>query len=93
MSVDIEILYIKDCPGYEPTLVAVNEAVSHAGISANVRSIEALDQNTPGFAGCPTVRINGKDIDSERSATDCCVGLSCRTYSYDGGLKNVPSTR
>ena len=92
MSVAVEILYIKDCPGYEPALVAVNEAIAHTRISAKVRSVEALDADTPGFAGSPTVRINGKDIDSKGAATDCCGGLNCRTYSYDGRLKNVPST-
>jgi hypothetical protein len=76
---DIEVLYIPDCPGYRPTVDAIRQIVAEDHVKATVKAVEVTNPNTPGFNGSPTVRINGKDIESGSIATTC-GGLACRTY-------------
>ena len=75
----IELLYVEDCPGCEPLLARVRELLAERGIDAPIELVrvdsheEALQR---GFAGSPSVRVDGVDVDVERGAGD--YGLTCR---------------
>src|SRR5438105_325628 len=88
-TVKIEVLYIQECPGYRPTLDAIDHIIAENRIEATVTAIEVTDPNTSGFAGSPTVLIDGKDI--QRGALAAACGLACRTYDSDGKFQNTPS--
>jgi hypothetical protein len=84
----IEILFVADCPGYSPTLKAVELLAAEERVSATIVSTEMIDPDVQGFPGSPTVRIDGVDI--EPGVFPIALGLSCRTYLVDGKLQNVP---
>ena len=85
----IEILYIKDCPGFPRTLESVKRIAARYHIEAHITPVEVTDPATAGFRGSPTVRIDGMDIEASAGVASC--GLCCRTYTADSGLSNVPS--
>lgn len=82
----VEILYVAGCPHAQPAREAVECALREAHVRANVQAVLVNEQNagrTAGFAGSPTVLINGRDVEPAQSA-----GLSCRIYA---GGKGYPS--
>ena len=90
----IEILYFAGCPNHPPTVGRVLEALQLEGISAKVFEVEVKDAATAGvtgFLGSPSVRIDGRDVETAaRSAKT--FGLTCRTYVEDdcrGGLPPI----
>ena len=85
----IEILYILDCPGLQPTLDAISRIIREHKVAATLTAVEIADHNAIGFRGSPTVRIDGKDIEDAPESSDC--GLTCRTYLQAGKLSNCPS--
>jgi hypothetical protein len=86
---NIEIFYIQDCPGYGPTLEAINQIIADERIAAAVTPIEVKVAIVDGFLGSPTVRINGRDIEDVPLVSAC--GLACRSYTSDGKRRNAPS--
>ena len=88
MGLDIEILYIEDCPGFLVALAAVQDIVASIGYRAEIRTTLISDAHRSSFAGSPTVLVNGKDIDSQTHGG--CCGLTCRTYFDKGNLRNAP---
>ncbi len=89
----IEILYVPDCPHYEPAVQGIREALRQEDLTANISHIEVRDQATAeaiGFLGSPTIRINGMDVEpAARMAGE--FGMCCRTYTAPGGRKGTPS--
>src|SRR4051794_6267695 len=88
MKLNIEILYIEDCPGFPVTVAAVQDVVAATGCRAEIRTTLISDPHRSDFGGSPTVLVNGKDVDSQTHAG--CCGLSCRTYFDRGKLRNAP---
>jgi hypothetical protein len=101
---DIEVLYIRDCPGYPPMLEMIQQIVAEERIQANITStevtdievtdidvidIDVIEPSTAGFHGSPTVRINGRDIENVAGIATC--GLACRTYAAGATISNLPS--
>ena len=85
----VELLYLEGCPNYQPTLLAVEHAISEEGIAATITSIKVTDPNTRGFLGSPTVLINGSDLQLNELAVTPS-GLACRSYANDGVLQGFP---
>ena len=88
----IEILYFQGCPNHVPAVDRVRAALADEGVTAEILQIEVNDTATAGylgFLGSPTVRIDGTDIEGSETAPGP-VGLSCRTYMYDGVREGVP---
>ncbi len=90
----IEILYFDGCPHVDPTVGAVREAMSAAGVapSAAIAMTRITDEASAiqsRFLGSPTVRVDGEDVDRS-AATRSDVGLACRVYSVDGHLTCIP---
>ena len=89
---NIEILYVADCPNLNPTRRNLDTALQAAGITANVSQTEINDADTAaglGMHGSPTVLIDGRDaVTNDASAGS----LSCRLYAAaGGGMQGAPS--
>ena len=82
----IEVLYVEDCPNHLPTVERINAVLREEGGSAEVREVLVPDVSTATrvkFLGSPTVRVNGIDIEpAAKDRRD--FGLMCRRYA--GGV-------
>jgi hypothetical protein len=89
--VDIEILYVADCPNVSLARQRLDAALKAAGIVTKVRATEVADAETAeriGMRGSPTILIDGRDA----VPTGAPVGsLSCRLYATDAGTQGVPT--
>jgi hypothetical protein len=85
---NIEVLYIGDCPNYLPAVDRLRTVLRQEGLPAVISEIEIKDTTAAkelNFFGSPTIRINGLDIDVDsRNVTR--TGLACRRY-----LAGLPS--
>ena len=89
----IEILYVADCPHYEPAALEIRDALQQEQQPAEVKHIEIRDQamaEALGFLGSPTIRINGIDIVASARGSEG-FGLCCRFYGTSDGTKAGPS--
>ena len=87
----IEILYIPGCPNHHPAVERVRGALAAEGIAAEILQVEIADEGTAhrlGFAGSPSVRIDGVDVEGGAPGG---AGLSCRTYVSGSVREGVPS--
>jgi hypothetical protein len=89
---DVELRWWAGCPSTERALAEVREALAELGFDgAPVRMTEiATDDEalSAGFAGSPTVLVNGSDV---VPAAEGEIGLSCRVYRRrDGRVSPTP---
>lgn len=88
---DIDILYVPDCPNVERARERLREALDAAGLVAEVREREVLTPEAAaqvGMSGSPTILINGHDpFGPQGNATS----VSCRLYAVDGAVEGSPS--
>jgi hypothetical protein len=90
---DIEVLHIGECPGWELAAERTREALDIAG-RADVRvSTRALGSDAEAaaavFAGSPTIVVDGADLFPSDGRT---ASLACRVYRTDQGLAPAPTT-
>ena len=89
--VQVQILVVPDCPHAAPAAVMVTRLLGELNPSAtNVRTTVVTDAQQAaalGFAGSPTVLVNG--VDPFAGSTDQ-VGLGCRLYRTPAGLSGLP---
>lgn len=88
----IELLYILECPNSVEAarrLGAALAALGHRGTDVHMRLMEsAADTVGTGFAGSPTITVDGEDIfPGGTTATD----LACRIYRTPAGLRGLPT--
>ncbi|MHB8540024.1 MAG: DF family (seleno)protein [Candidatus Acidiferrales bacterium] len=79
----IEVLYVPDCPNSSLAIARVQEALAVAKIQAEIREIVVQDHSDAlrlEFPGSPTIRVNGRDVDSAALGKQN-AGLQCRLYS------------
>jgi hypothetical protein len=81
----VEILYVAGCPNLAPARELVAHALEQHGVRAEVQAVlvsgdAALGHG--GFAGSPTILVNGSDVEPAPPA-----GMACRIYA---GGKGVP---
>ena len=82
----IEVLFVPGCPNHEPAVESLRNVLRSEAINASIQEIAVTDDamaRSLKFPGSPTVRINGRDIES--SAQQSC-GLACRLYSDGPGV-------
>ena len=80
----IELLYFDGCPSWERVWSELGRAIVDTGACATVhlRDIERLDPaELSGFAGSPTVRIDGNDLEGY----DGPARIACRRYEGNEG--------
>jgi hypothetical protein len=92
--IDIELLYFDGCPKWENARDELRAVVRDMGLAerANVRLVRVDDEahaRRLEFAGSPTIRVNGRDIEPE-SDEPREFGLQCRVYRVDGRLRGFP---
>ena len=88
----IELLHIDECPNTAETqerLRAALIALGHTDIPVHIRLVESpADTENTGFAGSPTITVNGADIfPTGAPAND----LACRIYPTPSGLAGLPT--
>jgi hypothetical protein len=93
MGAVVELLWWEGCPSSAEAHDLVRRAMADAGLDpASLRSIE-IDTDAAaereGFAGSPTVRVDGRDI--QPPADPEPPGLTCRVYRLrDGRISPLP---
>lgn len=88
----VELLWWRGCPSWEQAIEAVRGEMGRAGLDpAGLRVREIHDDaeaEREGFAGSPTVRVDGRDIEDPG---DSPGGLTCRVYRLrDGRVSPLP---
>lgn len=77
----IEVLYVAQCPSRPAAVRLVKNALSEAGVFAEVHEVLVGDIQMAGelkFLGSPTIRVNGRDVSGEQKTEG--FALSCRLY-------------
>jgi hypothetical protein len=91
--VKIEMLFWEGCPSHPEARELLQDVLRERGIEEpiDLREVFTLEDAVAlGFPGSPTIRIDGRDVDS-LGATDP-PALTCRVYRLpDGRPSPVPS--
>ena len=90
---DIEVLHIDECPGWEPALMRLREALQSRGHDDIIVTEKALrsepEAGATGFAGSPTIVVDGIDLSPSDGRT---ASLACRVYRSERGFAPSPTT-
>jgi hypothetical protein len=90
VDVQIEILYVPDCPNVAEARSAVQTALAALGEQATVREVEvtsAAEAERFSMRGSPTILVDGRDP----FAGDAEGSVSCRLYRAEGGFAGAPN--
>lgn len=89
---EITVLHIDECPGWELALTRVHEAVATLALEDATVAERVLRSEgaaaAAGFAGSPTVLVDGSDLFPSDGGTDA---LACRIYRTETGLAPAPT--
>ncbi|HEY9471424.1 MAG TPA: thioredoxin family protein [Propionibacteriaceae bacterium] len=89
---DLEVLHIADCPNWELAGARLREAListGHGDVPIKFRLLRtAEDTAGTGFAGSPTITVDGTDLFPSEGSTS---NLACRIYSTSSGLAGLPT--
>jgi len=88
---DVDILYVPDCPNRQRARRHLDRALAAAGVAATVRETEISTGEAAavaGMRGSPTVLIDGRDPFVEGGEA---ASVSCRLYRSEGSFDGVPS--
>lgn len=84
-AVRVELIYFDGCPSWATAWTELGRAIAATRARVNLRLVN-LEELPPdrqhGFAGSPTIRINGRDLEGY----DGEPVLACRRYAGNGGL-------
>jgi hypothetical protein len=91
----VELLWWEGCPSTEEALAMLREEMGAAGLDASAVDVREVstdaDAEREGFAGSPTIRVDGRDV---QPVPDEPIGLSCRVYRLaDGRISPLPDRR
>ena len=86
----ISLRYFEGCPHWEKALDRIGEALGSTGLRAEVILEEVTAERAEGlgFAGSPTILIDGLD---PFPLEDRRAGISCRVYQTEWGAEGSPS--
>lgn len=82
LALRIEILSIPGCPNHANAVELVRQALSSAGVRAEILEILVEDNDAAArlsFPGSPTIRINHRDVEPLPSLAGS-FALQCRLY-------------
>lgn len=88
---DIELMYFDGCPNWQRTLGEVREVLAARGLPIDVRLTRVTSRTMAKrvrFAGSPTVRVDGRDV--EPAGAPAAYGVECRIYFVDGRPVGTP---
>lgn len=89
----IEILYIPGCPHHQPTVDRVRNVLASESVADEVCEVPVKTEGEAqslDFSGSPTVRVNGRDIEPNRTVTPA---LACRLYANGTGIPSEATLR
>ena len=83
----VTLLYAADCPNWPTVDAWLRQLTQELGLEVERRQVTTLHEAEQlGFAGSPTVLIEGRDpFPSEGVAS-----LSCRLYDTEHGYQGIP---
>jgi len=91
-AMDLEILHIDDCPNWREAGDRLREALACAGLGEMPIGFRLLrtaeDAAGTGFAGSPTITVDGTDLFPSNGRTS---DLACRIYVTPSGLAGLPT--
>jgi len=93
--VRISIYFIEGCSGLSAVQDNIKEVIAEEAVNAEINLVLIETRKEAGrlqFTGSPTVRINGRDIDSNMKAIKD-YGLRSRHYFINGKKSDYPSKR
>lgn len=88
----LEVFWFDDCPNHHAATALLKETLDELGVSAEIEMVKVPDLETgekTKFAGSPTIRVNGKDIDPSYEDTGDYTPR-CRVYFTSEGFKGLP---
>jgi hypothetical protein len=88
---DIDLLYVPDCPNREKARQHLDAALAEQGLVAEVREREVAtpeEADRVGMHGSPTIRVDGRD---PFAGPDARPSLSCRLYHGEHGASGAPT--
>lgn len=89
---NIQVLHIEDCPNWREAgarLSAALTSLGRDGVEVSYQLIDTPDAaNRTGFAGSPTIMVNGADLFPSDGRTS---DLACRVYVTPQGLASLPT--
>jgi hypothetical protein len=88
---EIVLQYFDGCPGWRMAEERLRAALTAAGTDATVTQVEVAtlaDAERLGFAGSPTILIDGRDRFGD---ADAAPSLACRRYATAAGVEPAPS--
>jgi len=87
----VTVLHVADCPNVAVALERTRAAAAELGLEVDLDEILVEDESEAarlGFAGSPTILIDGDDRFAEGTADP---SLACRLYRTPSGLQGAPS--
>ena len=90
----IELLHWEGCPSTPEARELLEQVLVERGLEATVEVREVTTQAEAeelGFPGSPTIRVDGRDVDSEGSTAR--PALNCRIYHRPDGRPSPVPTR
>ena len=89
----LELLYLDGCSSWHQTLEDLRQALQTEGMALKVsltRVVGLHHARDIRFQGCPSIRLNGKDLFPQHRALS---GLACRLYRSPEGLRAWPTAQ
>ncbi len=91
MTLQIDILYTRDCAGWEMASELLQRVLADLGLEAEITYwLVASDRQAIewSFIGSPTIRVNGQDLFPMPGAA---AGMRLRPYFTDEGMLDYPT--
>ncbi|MFQ5381796.1 MAG: DUF2703 domain-containing protein [Dehalococcoidia bacterium] len=88
----IEFLYFDDCPNHHAARQLLGDVLREQGVEGTIEAVAVTDSAVAErvrFAGSPTIRIDGRDVEPGFIDTGDHT-LRCRVYQTSRGLRGVP---
>ncbi len=88
---EIEVLYFDGCATWHAAVSDLQQVLSELGLEEEVRLVRVDSREEAErlrFLGSPTVRVNGKDVESSIASEG--FGMECRLYWVDGKPTGSP---
>jgi len=89
----VELFYLAGCRNARPALRLLRQVIAEldAPAAIAVRKVRSLrEAERLSFAGSPTVRVDGHDVEPPRASL---ASLSCRLYREGDAVRGYPSER
>ena len=92
---EVELLWFADCPNHPAARQMLEEVIAEIAPGTPICDVDATDPETAvrlRFAGSPTIRIDGRDIDPTYVDHEDYTPR-CRLYRTSEGLRGLPDRR